>query len=223
MRNTLVMLGAALAIFVTAQLGALDIWLSDQAYDFELGTWAIDHVDSIWRPFLYEGPKVLIIVLGLALLTSIVRPTWLVKLRLSRREAVFLFLCLATVPAVVGQVRYHSGVSCPRALQRYGGDIEDHYGHVEVSRWLQEARPGGCWPSGHASGGFALLSLAFLSRTRRTRFQFAALGLGAGGAMGVYQILRGAHFASHIVITMLVALLLIKGLRLVVPKLDRGV
>lgn len=209
------MLGAGLAVIVVSQLNAFDIWLSDHAYDFELAAWAIDHSSSIWRPILYDGPKALIIVFGLFLIAAIVRVTWLSGLRLSRREAVFLLLCLAIVPAIVGLTREHSGVTCPRDLQHYGGQVDDDFGHVNPLVIFRDTRPGSCWPSGHVSAGFALLCLAFLDRKRRTRLQFAVFSLSVGGAMGAYQILRGAHFVSHIVITLLIALMLIQGLRLV--------
>lgn len=212
------MVGAALAIVAVTELGAFDVWLSDHVYDFAQGSWAIDHSNSVWRPVFYEGPKALLIILGVALLILIARPDWLPKWRLSRRDAVFIFICLATVPAVVGLVRSNSGVSCPRALQHYGGQVEDYFGHVDAARFYQEAAAGGCWPSAHASGGFALLCLAFLRRTKRTRVRFAIVGLGVGGAMGVYQVLRGAHFASHLVVTMLMALIVIQALRITLPE-----
>lgn len=215
MRSGTIIIGSGLAIVAVTQLSAFDLWLSDHAYDFDLGRWAIDHSSSVWRPVFYDGPKALIIAFGLALIASIARPAWLLKLQLSHREAVFLLVCLATVPGMVGLVRQHSGVSCPRALQHYGGRIEDKFGQVDAVGFLQEARPGKCWPSGHASGGFALLCLAFLSRARQARLRFAIFGLGVGSAMGVYQVLRGAHFASHIIVTMLMAVALIQGLQLV--------
>jgi len=218
MRNGTILFCLGAAIVVVTKFSAFDLWMSDQVYNFGLGSWAIDHSNSVWRPILYEGPKALIIAFGLALLASIIRPALLPKMKISRQEAVFLLLCMATVPAVVSVIRHHSGVSCPRVLQHYGGEIDNHYGHVNASRFFQEARPGGCWPSGHASGGFALLCLAFLGRAMRTRLQFAMFAVGVGGAMGVYQVLRGAHFASHIVITMLIALVLIQAIRLVMPE-----
>jgi len=36
--------------------------------------------------------------------------------------------------------------------------------------------------------------------------------------MGFYQVLRGAHFASHIAITLLLALALIQAIRLLMPE-----
>jgi len=217
MRSGTIIFGAVLAIVAITQLTTFDLWLSDRAYDFELGTWAVDH-SSVWRPVFYDGPKALIIAFALILIASVSRPAWLTRLRLSRREAIFLLLCLATVPAIVGLVRQHSRVSCPRTLQRYGGQIEDQFGHIDPARFLRKAGPGRCWPSGHASGGFALLCLAFLGRARRTRINFAIFSLSIGGAMGAYQVLRGAHFASHIVVTMLMALALIQAIKLVMPE-----
>ncbi len=222
MRGLTIMFGAALAIFAITQMGALDFWLSDHVYDFAQGSWAIDHSSSVWRVFFYDGPKALLILLGVVLLVLIARPAWLPKWRLSRREAVMVFICLATVPAVVGLVRNSSGVSCPRVLQHYSGPVADDLGHFDATRFFQTAPGGGCWPSAHASGGFALLCLAFLNRARRTRLQFAILGLSVGAAMGTYQVLRGAHFASHIVVTMLMALIVIQALKIALPEKYAG-
>jgi len=216
MRAWFFIVAALLAIVAVVQFDAFDIWLSDFAYDFDLGRWMVDHGSSTWRPFLYEGPKVLIVAFGLLLIAVIVRPVWLRYLWLSRQEAVFLFLSLAIVPAVVGIIRDHSGVSCPRSLQHYGGQIEDAFGQLEYTRFFGVTQAGKCWPSGHASGGFALLALAFLCRSTRTRRRLAALGLGTGAAMGIYQVLRGAHYISHVVVTMLMSLALIQVLRIVI-------
>lgn len=218
MRAGSIIVTALLAIAAVVQMSAIDIWLSDSVYDFALNHWMIDHSSSIWRPFLYEGPKVLIIAFGLVIIATVARPEWLPLLGFSRREAIFLFLCLAAVPAVVGVVREYSGVSCPRVLQQYGGQIENRFGQVEFSRFFDGEQTGKCWPSGHASGGFALLALSFLCRSRRTRLAFTALAIGTGAAMGAYQVFRGAHFASHIVVTMLLSLVLISLLRIMLMK-----
>ena len=54
------------------------------------------------------------------------------------------------------------------------------------------------------------MCLAFLDRSRRRRLQFLVLSLSAGGVMGIYQVLRGAHFASHIAVTLLMALAIVQ-------------
>jgi len=52
----------------------MDLWVSDRVYNFTAGTWLIDHATSAWRLFLYDGPKALLIVFGIALIGIAVSP-----------------------------------------------------------------------------------------------------------------------------------------------------
>lgn len=201
---------AALAVvIVVARLTPVDELVSDLVYDRGSGQWPVSHARSWLRLACYEGPKYLIILFGLCLVAGVVRPRLLSPIRLGRREAAFLLSCLALVPTVVGFIKYHSGVACATELVRYGGTVPDELGRVAISRMFDTAWPHGCWPSGHASGGFALLAFGFLPGPARRRMRRWSAGLAIGGVMGVYQVARGAHFASHIVVTALVAQLLI--------------
>lgn len=116
-------------------------------------------------------------------------------------------------------IKQNSGVSCPYSIQRYGGSVADSLGDFQTSSYRRRESVVGCWPSGHASGGFALLALAFLSRSRRIRTIFALTGLVAGSSMGIYQVLRGAHFPSHILLTLIISLLTIRVVALLYPPL----
>lgn len=201
---------ALLCLVIAAALTTqIDQQISKLFFDDTTGRWLVDHESSPLRFWFYDGPKRLIIVFGLVLLVTAIRPSLFRRGWFSRREALFLFACLALVPLTIGTIKKNSNVQCPVTLQQYGGSQSDASGHVSLHGFLDERRPGGCWPSGHASGGFALLCLAWLARPRRTRYCFAALGLTAGVAMGVYQLARGAHFASHVLVTGLIAVLLI--------------
>jgi membrane-associated PAP2 superfamily phosphatase len=79
-------------------------------------------------------------------------------------------------------------------------------------REFKEKNPG-CkiksWPAGHASGGFALLSLFFLFKSRRNQKRAVIIALSIGFSMGIYKMLIGDHFLSHTIITMLIAWLII--------------
>jgi len=80
-------------------------------------------------------------------------------------------------------------------LTRYGGDTA-YLRTFEHSFGLSEA--GHCFPSGHASGGFALLALyfaAYLYARRPALFLLPGLLVGTVFALG--QQARGAHFLSH--------------------------
>jgi lipid A 4'-phosphatase len=56
--------------------------------------------------------------------------------------------------------------------------------------------------SGHAAVGFALMSIGMLSIRKRRRF-WLAIGLIAGGAVGLARIAQGGHFFSDVVFSLI--------------------
>ena len=63
------------------------------------------------------------------------------------------------------------------------------------------------------------MALAGLATTHRGRLRGLAIGLGAGTWMGVYQMLKGAHYLSHTLITALLMWLLFLGCRALLQRL----
>ncbi|APW40231.1 hypothetical protein RD110_26025 [Rhodoferax koreense] len=89
-----------------------------------------------------------------------------------------------------------SHTSCPWDLSEFGGTA------TYVSHWNWSLRDGGgghCFPGGHASTGFALVTGYFGLREQAPRaarlWLLAALATGFG--LGLVQQMRGAHFTSH--------------------------
>jgi membrane-associated PAP2 superfamily phosphatase len=182
----------------------VDVRISDRIYAAGGGAWPIPH--SGWmRQVAYDGAKRALVIFALYLLAGAWKPALLRPIGLERREAVFVFVCLVLIPSLISLVKYHSGVYCAADLARYGGAMPDSSGQFVLSRLFAVDPPHGCWPSGHASGGFALLALGALPRSAPTRRRLWCMGLAIGSTMGAYQVLRGAHFLSHILITALVA------------------
>ena len=103
-----------------------------------------------------------------------------------------------------------TGKSPPRAtpleLKAFGGTHE----HLLLFQAKPAGYPSHAFPAGHASGGFALLGLYWILKSRRWRG--LALGLGVGCWMGLYQVARGEHFLSHTLATAALAWLLCAGL-----------
>jgi membrane-associated PAP2 superfamily phosphatase len=207
-------LAGALVFF---EFTELDLWLQDHFYDAAAGRWVVDARDPVGRLVFYNGPKALIIPTAVAVLVLAAGPArWRDRLRFARRDLWVALLTLVTVPALAGLGKNVSNTFCPSEIRRYGGDVP----YVKLCEPYPEndrpARRGHCFPAGHASGGFALLGLLWLRRTRAWRLGGLALGLGTGWWMGGYQMLKGAHYLSHTIVTMLVAWIVMLAWRRVV-------
>lgn len=182
----------------------MDIRISDAIFAAGGNAWPLPH--SGWtRVAGYEGPKYALIAFAVLLVAGLARPALLRPLRLERREAAYLLACLAIVPATIGALRSQSDIACASQLLRYGGDVADSLGHFTAARLMANEGLHGCFPSGHASGGFALLALGMLDRKPATRRTLWIAALLYGSYMGTYQLLRGAHFVSHVVASALIA------------------
>ena len=98
---------------------------------------------------------------------------------------------------VVPTLKRGSRTSCPWDLAEFGGRAQ------YVSHWAWGVADGGsghCFPSGHAVAAFAFLALYFAWREVRPAVARAWLVgvLVAGTLFGVGQVLRGAHYPSHV-------------------------
>jgi membrane-associated PAP2 superfamily phosphatase len=85
---------------------------------------------------------------------------------------------------------------CPWDYARYGGKVP----YVRLFEPPAPGYPvGHGFPAGHAAGGYALLGSYFIFYRRSRRLAMAGLflGLTTGTVFAVGQQVRGAHFASH--------------------------
>jgi membrane-associated PAP2 superfamily phosphatase len=211
-RTALWAVGLLLAALILFETTGVDLWIQDAFYNRASGEWLVD-ANARWpRVFFYNGPKYLIIAFGLGCMVLAAGPAaWRQRFGVplnGRADLWIVVLTLAAVPGLIGWSKATTNVFCPSEIERYGGDVP----YVRVLEHYPEgkrpARRGRCFPAGHASGGFALLSLAGLARTSRGRRLGVAAGLALGVWMGAYQMLKGAHYLSHTVITALVAWLI---------------
>lgn len=213
------LLAAALVLF---EFTGIDLAVQDRLFDFASGRWLVDARDPLGRLLWYDRPKALIILTALGVLTLFLGPArWRERGRFARRDLGVALLTLVSVPVLVGLGKDTTNVYCPYEIRRYGGDVP----YVKLAERHPDndrpARRGRGFPAGHASGGFALLGLLWLRRSPAWKRGGLALGLAAGWAMGGYQMLKGAHYLSHTVVTMLLAWILMLAWRRVVrPAAD---
>lgn len=99
------------------------------------------------------------------------------------------------VAALKGMTTQH----CPTALQQFGGVVA-YAGDRDGPFWsVYRQAAGHCLPSGHAAGGYALLSLYFAGWAAGRpawRWRGLAIGVAAGLVFSAVRLAQGAHFAS---------------------------
>ncbi len=185
----------------------LDIYIQNFFYDFDKHQWLIDERSPMPRLFFYNGIKVVIIIFGVGVLC-----TWLwsfknLKLKTYRKKQLLIILSLILIPIIAALGKQTTNVFCPSKLKIYGGDIP----HIKLFETMPDyiSKKGKCFPAGHASGGFALMSLYFLFKKSRHSYAGLAIGLVTGWIMGIYQMVKGAHFLSHTLATMEIAWIMI--------------
>lgn len=102
-------------------------------------------------------------------------------------------LTLAAVPAL----KHLSATSCPWDVADFGGSVP-YVPHLWW--WVSDGGPGRCFPSGHAVAAFAFLVPARAWRRHSPSAAFGAVAgvLLAGGLFGAVQVMRGAHYLSHV-------------------------
>jgi membrane-associated PAP2 superfamily phosphatase len=200
---TVALLLGSLAVF---ELTSVDLWLQDHFYDAGTHRWIVDEKEPVGRAIFYNGPKLLIWAIALAVLVLAAGPArWRDRGRFNRRGLWLGLLVIATVPVLAGLGKKYTNIFCPSEIRRYGGDVAYARLCEPYPAADRPVRRGGCFPAGHASGGFALMGLLAVRNTRRWRKGAIAAALILGWWMGAYQMFKGAHYLSHTVTTMLVA------------------
>ena len=191
-------------VFGICETTGIDLWLQDHFYNFATHQWLVDDKAPVSRMIFYTGAKKVIRYIGYFLLAGAIFYDYIPFLKVPRRGLWVAVLTLATAPALVGYGKRTTDTFTPAQTRRYGGD----YPYVKVIEpYPKNDRPakrGRAFPAGHASGGFALLAFAGLATTFRGRMIGLSIGVLLGSIMGVYQMLKGAHYLVDTLVTALV-------------------
>lgn len=185
---------ASLLLILLWELSGADLWLMQQ-----LGSVHGFALREQWWPrvLLHEGLRGLATIAYLYLLIGICFA--LPGLRTFTRAQRIEMLCGVTLSLLlVSSLKSLSLTSCPWDLAQFGGMAS------YVPHWLpgvSDGGPGRCFPSGHASAGFAFLSVAAAINAPMLRRRVLITVLLFGVLCGVAQVLRGAHYPSHVLWT----------------------
>ena len=183
----------------------IDFIVSDHFFDLKTHTWLLDRNLQPYKFIFYDGIKKLLIIFAVGLLASLIflRNNSIIKEY--RKGILVVVLSAILVPLITSGLKKTTNVSCPKNGIHYGGIYPETkiWEHYPTS--FKQTKRIECWPAGHASGGFALLSLFFLFKSKKRKKMAIAVALIIGWSMGYYKMLIGDHFLSHTIIVMVIA------------------
>lgn len=158
-------------------------WISHSGQFFVRDNWYLAILNHVIVKDLLTGVYVFFLVLWLCTFK-------IQRLKIYRWQYGYMFWVSMLSTNIVGLIKSQSAHACPwnmthATTQGYIWDFSATHGH--------------CFPGGHASAGFALMTGYFVYRsTQYSRAVFYLLaGILLGFAMGWAQMMRGAHFLSH--------------------------
>lgn len=174
----------------------LDRYLTGLFFDVAQQKFLLKH-----HPFLTQwmhiGLKWLMVIIALGCLFLSFASYKFTQLQLYRKSFLWVFVGMVLATAAVAVLKRYSEHACPWDLAIYGGDSPFFELFAMAPLGIASGR---CFPAGHPSGGFALMAFYFAFIHIKPRFanRMLILGLSVGLVMGIAQVMRGAHFLSHI-------------------------
>lgn len=195
--------GLVFTVAVTV-LGPLhgDLWIADRLYAIEGHAWSLNH-NFVPEQLIHIGGRRMSTLAWISVVLVWLASWRVPTLRKWRRQSLYLWLSVLLSTALVSTLKRESGLDCPWDLLRYGGDRAYFGWFSSRPAWMPHAS---CFPAGHASAGYAWVALYFFFLAVRPawRWRGLAAGLILGAIFGVAQQLRGAHFFSHDLWTLMI-------------------
>lgn len=190
----------------------IDVATQQLLYFSESDRWLINRNNDLLNTIFYSGLKLVLFFGAALLLTAFFLSTKVCGLTSHRKALKVVLLSLLLAPTTILALKSTTNIACPRALTEFGGDIPYVRLFEAYPSNAMPTRRQRCFPAGHASGGFAFMSLALLFRKRRHQigaFLSAAL---LGWLMGFYKMAIGDHFLSHTLVSMEISAIVISVL-----------
>jgi len=204
--------------FLVFEFSSIDIYIQDIFYNFESRHWILDKNETILKLILYDGIKKVFIGFVISLLIALLFFRHISIIKKNKKGLSIVLLSCIAVPLFIGFLKNITNIPCPHNIKRYGGDYPYVTVLTKYPATFQQSCSIKCYPAGHASGGFALMSLFFLFSTRKKKEISFISGISIGWVIGSYKMIIGDHFFSHTLMTMIISWLIILFIATVVNK-----
>jgi len=215
---TIICLIFTIALF---ELTSIDILVQDYFYNLNTNSWIWDSNEPISKFLFYDGIKKLLILFAFFILCSLVFFRKKEIIKTYKKGLIIVLLSAIIIPITIGSLKATTNMPCPKNIEYFGGNYPDVKLFDSYPTEFVQNKKIKCWPAGHASGGFALLSLFFLFKKRRNQIYALSFALSVGWSMGTYKMLIGDHFVSHTIITMLIAWLLVLIIYKIITSIEK--
>jgi membrane-associated PAP2 superfamily phosphatase len=158
--------------------------------------WLINSKSGWVETYLHDGGKTLTHIYGDLFIVGLILSFYKERFKPFRQDFIFIISAVILATSIVSFLKHATNINCPTNLTIFGGSAT--YVKIFEPRILGD-KYGICWPSGHASAGFAFLSAYFVVVRHWPRYAWLALlgGLGMGILFGSVRMLQGQHFLSH--------------------------
>ena len=180
---------------IASEYSGLDLFLIRPFFDASSGQWPYK---SHWLAsgILHTGGKNFVVALAVGIFVVFVLSFFVEFFKPFRKGAAYLLVASLAGPALVSICKHVTHIYTPWDLAIFGGK----HPYVRIFDAVPAgAKIGKAFPAGHSSGGFAFFSLYFLALAHKPSLRYAGLcfALTLGFAFGITQQIRGAHFLSH--------------------------
>jgi len=184
-----------LLVAVFSQYSGLDIYLTQFFYDPLHHLWTYQN-SWLTQTVLHDGAADVIKLIFMSIIVFFCTTFLLDKGRRYRRAAGYVIVASLTGIIIIAVLKEVTHLYTPWDLEQFGGRFPNIRLFDPVASHLPV---GHAFPAGHASGGYALLSIYFAARYYQSRYslRFLYAALAAGLILGIDQQIRGAHMLSH--------------------------
>jgi membrane-associated PAP2 superfamily phosphatase len=189
----------ALALCAVFGDGRLDLAISRWFFDDARQAFALTN-QWVLKTVLHDTARTAAVVAELTLVVLTVTSWWMGqanRFHAHRRELLFAASAALVGAAAVGTLKHFSAHACPWDLALFGGTAvyQPLFGTAATTPVIH-----GCSPAAHPLVGYAWLGVGFalVPKARRAAWQAWAAAFALGTGFGIVQVLRGAHFLSHV-------------------------